>query len=333
MLISPLFRMFRQSRDGEAESGRYRPKQAAYYSCRQLEYGALHFSYDNSLKACCRRDFADMPELMKYTEEPIDIIEAARKIDELRRLNNEGSSSPCAGCPHLELQEWDQTESEYIINNSIVLNHYTLCNQRCNYCEIWSNKKPEDITRNLEFLFEGNFVNPSALIILGGGEPALLKSQLERIIDLCRRNGNPLAISSNSSVFSPQIEKFLMTEKRKVSRVTTSLDAGTREAYAIKHGKDDFERVIENLKKYQAAKIPDGARLIVKYILDEDNCEPDQYRSFVEMVRENGFDDIMLNLEREFLYGEQSSHFRKIRQEIKDSLMRDVPGISVELAG
>jgi organic radical activating enzyme len=316
-----------------AVEGRYQPKESKFYSCQQLEAGALHFSYDNSLKACFRRDFKDMLELMKYTDEPIDILEAASTIEWIRRLNNESASSPCSGCPQLELKEWDQPQSSYLVNSSIVLNHFTLCNQRCEYCDIWSSKKPMDISKVLKGLFDEGAINPNALIILGGGEPALLKSQLERIIHLSRQNGNPIAISTNSSVYSPYISDFLKTEKRRISQVTTSIDAGTRELYATRHGKDDFDRAIETLKRYQEDKKSGAARVIVKYIVDEQNSTPEQFIPFAEMVAANGFDDIMLNLERELLHGENSAHFRKTRADLKEAILSKSPDVSVELAG
>lgn len=246
-------------------SVRYRPGTPEFLSCQQLERGTLHFSYEGSLKACCRRDFIDMPEISPYGETPLDVALITERIDAIRRSNNGEGEGACHGCAALERKAWPETNAKYLVNQAIVLNHFTLCNHKCSYCDIYSNKKPLDITPVLNRLFEQGAVSPNATVIIGGGEPALLKGQLRAIIEMSRNNGNPIAIATNSSVFSEDIHDFLKTERRPASSVMTSLDAGTREDYARKHGRDDFDKVLANLARYNA--VAEKTRVIVKYIV------------------------------------------------------------------
>jgi organic radical activating enzyme len=275
-----------------------------------------------------------MPEIMKYSEEPIDMAAAVRFLDNLREQNNNGQSGPCSGCFMLEKKKWAERPTRYSINHAIVLNHFTLCNHRCNYCDIWSNRKPMNIVPVLKDLIDKEHLNPNAFIILGGGEPALLKGQLKEIIELTRQHGNPLAISTNSSVFSAAIAEFLSTRQRSAfSRVTTSIDAGNRELYAIKHGKDDFENVMNVIQRYQKLRTPDGARLIVKYIMDTDNSGPGDMDDFAVLVKKHEFEDVFLHMERQLLDGPDSRDYRAKRNELRDRILDQSPSTAVSLNG
>ncbi len=319
------------STDHSVQPERFMPEEYEWLSCAQLEYGTLHFSYDNSLKVCCRRDFKDMPEIMKYENEPVNIGRVIKKIDELRKGNNTTAiETQCEGCGYLSFQQWSKKPKPYVINHGIVLNHYTFCNQKCSYCDIYTSEKPIDIMPILHDLFNSKYVNPSAVIVIGGGEPVLLKAQLEAIIELAKSNGNPVAISTNSSVYSDRIYRLLKENTDSRDAVTTSLDAGTCEMYKVKHGRDQFEKVIKILTKYNEATTEGGAKLVVKYIFDEDNCSNSECHSFVEIIKKIGAKHVFLHVERSKMKS-LDDKYKKARLNMKEALLKSIPQLNVQL--
>ncbi|MEK7817212.1 MAG: radical SAM protein, partial [Actinomycetota bacterium] len=103
--------------------------------------------------------------------------------------------------------------------------------------------------------------------ISGGGEP-LMYPQLIPAVAFMRSKGLKVGIFSNGTLLTQTLAKFLM-ENLLFFRV--ALDASTRETYRKIHGKDEFEKLKENLKLLVKLKSNGGATIGAKYLVSTRN--------------------------------------------------------------
>jgi len=88
------------------------------------------------------------------------------------------------------------------------------------------------------------------------GEPSLYSKQKDFFKSLIKY---PLEIASNCTVYSESIADCLSSGR---SYVNCSLDSGTAQTYLQVKGKDFFDKVRDNLRKYSTK-----GRIILKYIV------------------------------------------------------------------
>jgi radical SAM protein with 4Fe4S-binding SPASM domain len=93
-------------------------------------------------------------------------------------------------------------------------------------------------------------IQPKAITVVGGGEPALYVSGDKRLGDLICALGNDdfgcspaIGLMTNGTLWPPGNPRW----HHHVQWIRYSLDASTAETYAINKGKDLFERVVESV--------------------------------------------------------------------------------------
>lgn len=123
------------------------------------------------------------------------------------------------------------------------------CNHACVFCTNPRMKRKSD---KLDLNFFKNFINQAAELGLEEvgfyttGEPLFRKDIGDFIHEAKKAGIKYIYITTNGSLAN--IEKMKKLIDLGLSSVKFSINAGTKETYALIHGKDDFEKVVKNLK-------------------------------------------------------------------------------------
>ncbi len=273
-----------------------------YKSCDHIEHG-LYFSTD-FVCHCCHlngKDIENEKILSNYHGEILDwqqILDAKMKK---REAHQRGEFSPCCqNCPHLREADW---EDEFYVN-MLFLSHFTKCNSNCTYCFTAEDKKRfnsfkeysilpvlEDLAKNKSVHFDGT-------IFITGGEPTELK-ELDKIIEFFEKNNQQHYFIQTSGIkYSKAIEQIL--EKGKAT-VTVSPDAGSKDTYKKIKRVNAFNKVMDNLKKYNEKTKGDSV-LVTKYIfVPEINDNRKEVDLFFDACQKRNLKNISLDFESGFL--------------------------------
>lgn len=213
-------------------------------------------------------------------------------------MNNikNNKENPCASCPHLKYGFW---HSEVKLDTvSFGTNQPgDVCNYHCVYC--FSEKPLErlkddtdgfttyEIIKQLSEMPE--YDTESFNITLSNGEFCVNK-YCDEIFDILLNTKWKVSFVTNSSVYREKFAQFLKTGR--TTKVLISLDAGTREIYHKVKGLDMFDKVIENMKRYEYKDV----NFILKYIfLEGINDNEADIDGFLDVVKEVGCGRICLS--------------------------------------
>lgn len=156
------------------------------------------------------------------------------------------------------------------------------CNQNCMHCSNGGGRKNGFL--NLNLLDEILKINPG-YVILTGGEP-FLHPEFYEIVHKVKDSHAFLRICTNGTLIDVQKHKKLLSLLDKDDIVQISLDASDKIAYSKMRGKDDFEKVIANIRVIKE-KYP--------WLTIEVHNVPTQYNineveKIYELVNEEGVD-------------------------------------------
>ena len=101
-------------------------------------------------------------------------------------------------------------------------------------------------------------------------------------------------VFSNAIKYSLAIEKSLREGR---VTLTVSLDAGTSATFVAVRGRNRFFEVLENLTKYSRAG---GDRVIIKYILTEENSSSSEIHSFINVLKKYGLESCSFQISADF---------------------------------
>lgn len=124
----------------------------------------------------------------------------------------------------------------------------SLCNHTCSFCSNrkMSNKKNADPELVYKILKEAYREGAKSVGLYATGEPFLSK-ELENYIKYAKDTGyDYVYITTNGAACTPK--RVELAIKNGLDSIKFSIHAGTIETYKKIHGKDDFTRVIKNLK-------------------------------------------------------------------------------------
>jgi molybdenum cofactor biosynthesis enzyme MoaA len=221
-----------------------------------------------------------------YTGGPLPVEEIKRARRRLTALNNNPKAdSGCKGCHFLVKKDWQREKQTDALFASVYLSSFSICNLSCRYCFVYLNEFTEvsnvagyPLLPVFEELIAQGHLDAHAYIEWGGGEPTIVKGFAE-LMRLLMRQGYTQQIHTSSVRFSPELEQGLRSGH---VRAVTSVDAGTRETYLAVKGRDRFDVVWENVRRYCAT----GGDMTIKYILRKDNSDERNVREFWRFVME-----------------------------------------------
>jgi hypothetical protein len=248
-------------------------------TCPKLESG-LYLSV-KGLSACTRGAlsppvFCDSDRLNQEDIRKDMIIDCRRHY--VAMLNERHSNIDCKNCLMIENKKYGDIVFSQL--GHIDLQHYSMCNLRCRYCNYTRNNvhvKPQYDALKILRLFDKDDVLWNAHVDFAGGEPTLLPD-LEEYLEFFRTRRIRVLMHTNAVRFHQAIYDGLCDGS--IYWVTTSLDAGTPSTFKSLRGGDRYLQVLENLCRYAAAGSRGKGMLAVKYIFCDSNCGPDDIAGF-----------------------------------------------------
>lgn len=284
-----------------------RPKKEKYLSCHDLENGVIFFS--DGVKHCCGLNkLGKEQNMIDYKQDMnLTIEEVIRQKEKIIRDNKCGKQTMCTFCDRLREGYWNVDKKVRQINFSL---DYA-CNLRCQYCDKWksayTNKNQRFISEMMSELKKCELVDIWFPILYSSGELSILKNR-KRILDSMQDYN--MCIFSNATKYQDEIMEKLSNSS---SCIVISLDCGTRETYKIIKGVDLFENVCNNINRYCKNNI----KVVLKYIIMENNISKDDFEGFFNICEQNNVKDIIISKD---FYQEES--FRNLKK-ASLSFMRD----------
>ena len=158
------------------------------------------------------------------------------------------------------------------------------CNHRCSFCQwgsyLESNRatlKSEIVLKTLPELIK---YGTKAITWTGGGEPTVHKDFF-RLLNIAYKLGLDNGLLTNGSLLKEEYDKQLL---KQLVFLRISMAGGNRKAYQKVQGRDDFDKVINNLKRIGdlKKKIKSKTTLGVAFLENKENA--DRLEDFVETL-------------------------------------------------
>lgn len=275
--------------DSKAESitAYYNSVAVKTWSCVDLHHSV--FLCPDEVRTCCKRFFVDGQirgdvSLMKIdtSGDPpgLENILSAKRT--LHNKINSGRESACDGCPFLTFGEWGSLETLNV--GYLSFEYHSVCNLKCTYCSdtYYGGKEAAyNIGDLIDSFLEHEVLDSQLNVVWGGGEPTIDKEFSATIKKIASYLPNATQrVLTNGVKYSATVGHLLAEDE---ITVTTSVDAGTDEVYAIVHLRNRLRKVLETLRKYASIN---AKRITVKYIFTEKNNSIEEIRAFVKEVQD-----------------------------------------------
>ena len=200
----------------------------------------------------------------------------------------------CYNCFFLrERKESDVINDKY---NEINISHWTNCNCHCIYCS--RNKNNNILIKNLfqkrgqhydllpivQDLYKNDLLDKENLIVrFQGGDIGVLE-EFEDLVKEFDKNGTKMFhFLSNNIIYQPIIAEMFKKDK---AFLITSLDCGSKETYKKIKKVNQFDKMINNLKRYKE-ECGEKAKLNVKYVIVENyNDNLQEAKNFLSIIKE-----------------------------------------------
>jgi uncharacterized Fe-S cluster-containing radical SAM superfamily protein len=271
-------------------------RSAPYPSCRWLEEG-LAFNR-RSLNACLiahhNRGF---PHLCDYNGGPVDLDTVLAARARVIAENQNGGHGACRGCPHLVTRRWRAPRHPIGL---LAIAQFSHCNIECNYCFLQTADpkvyaagfRPYPVLGPIRGLARRGALSPRLTVDWGGGEPTIYK-EFDAVLRLVTRLGATTWVHTNGTRLPRPLRDGLPTRR---IHILCSVDAGTRETWKRIKRRDLLETVWQNLEQY----IRRGCRVVLKYIVKEENCGEPELRAFVARAVAIGATELMLDIDYDY---------------------------------
>lgn len=252
-------------------------KNKFYWSCYYIERGLVCIPHEISF--CCQR--SHVPMSIYPDSEPEKTINRFFQMKRDIIKMNQTPEAPCKGCELFQYRAWEQRDEIEWLSFST----HSYCQFSCIYCNlqnIFSEDKNKeeyyDCIAIAKELKKNNFLSSRLIIGCAPGE-ITVHPRREEFYDFIEENADSVTFVSNAGVFDEHMAQIM---KRKKSDMVVSIDSGTVETFKKVRGIDRFYKVWENLKKYREYT----SKIILKYILIDENCQKEDLEGFVELCRD-----------------------------------------------
>ncbi len=274
-----------------------------YKSCNLILHGLCFFS--EMIVSCCyapndKINNGHPPILFpNYKGEIITKEQLFNRIKEYSsQFKNNSCPQECEGCFKIENKDWD--EGEYI--NYITITHFSSCNADCIYCS--NCLEPEERTKSeykilplLKYLREQGILGKGLELHIGGGEFSIYDECESIIKEFGMDNSTQIYIPTNAIKYSEIIDKSI---KEGYTYIIVSLDCGSRKTYKKIKRIDAFDKVIENIHKYNKGANPN--RVSLKYIIIPGiNDNINEFKKFLKIAKAAKIKHIRLDIEARYL--------------------------------
>ncbi len=211
--------------------------------------------------------------------------------------NQNGGHEACRGCPHLVTKTWPQPRYPIRV---IGIAQFAHCNIECNYCFLQTQDPssfaagldPYEVLRPIQTLAQQRMLAPNLIVDWGGGEPTIYR-EFDDVLTFVTRLGATTWIHTNGTRLPAPIRNGLPAGR---IHILCSVDAGTRQTWKLIKRRDLLDTVWRNLEQY----IRHGCRVVLKYIVKEENCTPDELRAFVSTAVSIGETELILDIDYDY---------------------------------
>jgi pyruvate-formate lyase-activating enzyme len=267
-----------------------------YASCEWLE-GGLAFNR-RSLHACLivhhGRGF---PHLCDFNGGEIDVNHVLAKRAKIIADNQSGGHDACFGCPHLKKRRWPEPRYPFRL---LGIAQFTRCNIECNYCYLQNQDpasfaggdRPYSIIPAISALLRDRLLDPAGVADWGGGEPTIYP-EFDAVLTLLTEHGLLTWIHTNGTRLPRPIKNGLSTKR---IHILCSVDAGTRETWKLIKNKDLLPIVWRTIRDYLRL----GCRVVLKYIVKEENCSELELRAFTRRAARLGVKELVIDIDYNF---------------------------------
>lgn len=223
------------------------------------------------------------PENLSAVEHSGDYAKSFEKFIELRDKTIDCYNNECGNCCFYKEDYYPAERKIRWINYGVG----GICNFKCIYCK--SNAKTAHYIDEkipwfvdiVKYLTENNLLADDYGVNIAPGEPTVhpWKKELFNAMNNCYS----CVVNTNLSVFDNQLYDIAANN---FTKLVVSIDSGTKETFKRIKGRDVFEKVCNNLKKYSEA----GSGVIVlKYIfIPGVNDDDDNVDGFAKICHDTG---------------------------------------------
>lgn len=264
-----------------------------YPSCNWLE-GGLAFRW-RSLNAClvCHRN-RGFPTLREFNGGQLDLADIMAARASIIRENQTTGHEHCRGCPQLITKKWPTPKYPF---TRLAFAHFSHCNIECDYCYLqWQDPavfeagyKPYQVVPIVKDIIRQGLLGPRALVDWGGGEPTIYR-EFDEVLRLLTDHGAITFIHTNGTRIPKPIREGMTTKR---FHLICSVDAGTPQTWQLIKKRDLLDEVWRNLADY----IRLGCRVILKYIMKDENCSTAELRAFLTKAVSIGAKELVLDID------------------------------------
>ena len=282
----------------------FNKKKKKYVSCDLIEHGMDFFS--DSINFCCRipPHFTGFKKLIPdYHGEILDWKKFFKIKRQFRNQMKQGKMIPeCEDCFYLKEKEWDNEDYISFIN----FNNWTVCNERCIYCNLNDVKQPEqyNVYPAIKDLAEKGYIKPGGHITIAGGEPCVAPEFNDLIEILLEHGIDNIRVLTNATKYSPMVEKGIA---KGVINTVISVDSGSKETFIKIKRVDLYDLVWENIRKYASVQIRTDS-VKTKFILIPDvNSSEEEIDLWLKKSIEAGIKHVAFDIESEWYLKNQNN--------------------------
>lgn len=266
-------------------------------SCFQLEY-SLMFGTGHMFFCCDGLEHKNSSSAVRMTGDPDADITRLMELKQRTIQDNQKNdvTTFCTGCPNLRYGYWATANTIRFLTFGM----FSACQLRCIYCDhVTAKKNPAQhkikVAEYADVLRQRNLLDKLVHVSFAPGEIVLHPER----DDLPGRFANyPATILSNGVIYNRTIAEMI---RHPQSALLLSLDAGCRESYLAVKGKDCFDEVAANIKRYRE----EGGNVVLKYIvLPENNTEKDRL-GFYEVCASCSIQSVTISGDCKYLFDQQ----------------------------